>query len=106
MLSIITAKIKSYVAIAVAIIIAILIAALSIQFVRLYKLKSNIENLKLENERSKKEALFLKSQIQIIKNFESSTLSIQTITNETIFDSQKQMAIKSIVEDFYKDFYK
>ncbi len=102
MISTIFTKIKSYIAIAIAIIIAILIAALSTTLARVSKLKDTIDKLNIENERSKKEAQFLQSQIKILSDFENSSFTIETITNEGIFDNQKQMAINSIILDFYK----
>ncbi len=102
MISIIFTKLKIYIIAAIAIIIIILIAALSFSLLRISKLETTIENLELENKLSKKEIIFFESQIQIAKDFETSTSKIESITNEAIFDSQKQMAIEAIIENFYR----
>ncbi len=95
-------KIKAYIAIALLVIIIILLAALGLQRAKVLNLNKIIDRLEIDNMRYSQEIAFFEAQMRIINSFTNSSAHIEEITNENIFDEQKQAAINSIVADFYK----
>lgn len=102
MLSAFTAKISLYLKIGLLVIIIICIVFIGIQYVRIKALEKNVDDLKIENELLAKDKKFFEARIKILSDFTNSNMAIVNITNEVIFTSNKQFAIDSIIEDFYR----
>jgi uncharacterized membrane-anchored protein YhcB (DUF1043 family) len=102
MISAYLGKISMYLKIGLLLVIIILLVTIGIQWTRIKDVERKNENLKIENKKAWKEYDFAQERIKILSHFTNSSEVIDKITNEIIFESNKQNAIDSIIEDFYR----
>ena len=95
-------KIKLYITAGVALVIISLMAFIGFQYIRIASLEKNVYDLEIENKRVGQEYDFAQKKIEIQNQFSNSSTTINEITNEIVFSSNKQIAINEIIKDFYK----
>ena len=95
-------KIKLYIGAGLLVTIISLMAFIGFQYIRIASLEKNVNDLKIENKRVGQEYDFAQKKIEIQNQFSNSSTTINEITNEIVFSSDKQIAINEIIKDFYK----
>lgn len=106
MISAYLTKIKMYIGAGLLVAIITLLVFIGSQYVRIVALEKNVGDLKIENKRAWQEYDFAQKKIEIQNQFSNSTTTINEITNEIIFSSNKQIAINEIIKDYYKQIKK
>ena len=102
MFTTIMAKIKLGLTIGVSVIIIGLIITIFVYHIKSEKLNNKVIELKADIDLLNSDKLALEAELKIANDFTNSSAIIAKLTNEIVFDDDKQNALDNILNDFYE----